>query len=171
MATTCDSCGYKSNEIKTGGAISPLGKRITLSVRDPEDLNRDILKSETCLLTIPEIDLDLRLGSFGGRFTTVEGLLVCVQDQIRDLMPFMQGDSVDSEKKKSFDSLMQSISEILKSEKACTIILDDPLANSYIQNLCAPDSDPKLSVEEYKRTFEQDDEFGLNDIDTEDKNS
>jgi len=44
MATTCDKCGYKSNEVKAGGAISPKGKRITLKMTDEEDLSRDILK-------------------------------------------------------------------------------------------------------------------------------
>ena len=44
MSTVCDSCGYKSNEVKAGGAIAPHGKRITLKVTDPEDLSRDVLK-------------------------------------------------------------------------------------------------------------------------------
>lgn len=44
MATNCQHCGYKSNEVKAGGAISPLGKRITLNMTDTDDLSRDILK-------------------------------------------------------------------------------------------------------------------------------
>lgn len=44
MCTCCDSCGYKSNEVKAGGAVAPKGQRITLLVTDAEDLNRDILK-------------------------------------------------------------------------------------------------------------------------------
>lgn len=44
MATNCQQCGYKSNEVKAGGPISPQGKRITLKITDPEDLSRDILK-------------------------------------------------------------------------------------------------------------------------------
>ena len=44
MSTVCDSCGYKSNEVKAGGAIAAKGKRITLIMTDQEDLNRDILK-------------------------------------------------------------------------------------------------------------------------------
>ena len=35
------------------------------------------------------------------------------------------------------------------------------------QNLYAPDPDPHLTVERYKRTWEQDEELGLNDIKTE----
>lgn len=49
-----------------------------------------------------------------------------------------------------------------------TVILDDPLANSYIQNAYAPDVDPMLTEEEYERTFDQNEELGLNDINVDD---
>ncbi|KAG2135310.1 ZPR1 zinc-finger domain-containing protein [Suillus clintonianus] len=71
MSTNCDDCGYRDNEIKSGTAISELGKRITLKVEDRDDLSRDILKSDTSGLSIPEIDLDLHPGTLGGRFTTL----------------------------------------------------------------------------------------------------
>lgn len=45
-----------------------------------------------------------------------------------------------------------------------TIIVDDPLANSYIQNLYAPDDDPNMTTEIYERTHEQNEELGLNDM-------
>lgn len=44
MSFACNECGFKSNEIKCGGAMSPKGRRITLKVTMPEDLARDILK-------------------------------------------------------------------------------------------------------------------------------
>jgi zinc finger protein len=50
MSTNCDRCGYRDNEIKSGGAISEKGKRITLRVEDTEDLSRDILK--VCVLSL-----------------------------------------------------------------------------------------------------------------------
>jgi zinc finger protein len=60
MSTTCDSCGYKSNEVKAGGAIAPKGKRITLKVQDKEDFSRDILKvtlsdKKPCNIFIPNL--------------------------------------------------------------------------------------------------------------------
>ena len=45
------------------------------------------------------------------------------------------------------------------------MILDDPVGNSYIQSL--EDDDPQLKVEEYERTWEQNEAFGLNDVKTE----
>ena len=44
MSVNCDKCSYRDNEVKSGGAISEKGKRITLKVEDREDLSRDILK-------------------------------------------------------------------------------------------------------------------------------
>ncbi len=45
-----------------------------------------------------------------------------------------------------------------------TLILDDPVSNSYLQNLYAPDPDPNMVIEEYERTFEQKEELGFNDM-------
>ncbi|KAA6332840.1 MAG: hypothetical protein EZS28_053233 [Streblomastix strix] len=50
------------------------------------------------------------------------------------------------------------------SEGLFTIILNDPLGNSYIQDLFNPNPVPYLFVEEYIRTSEQNEEFGLNDM-------
>jgi zinc finger protein len=56
----------------------------------------------------------------------------------------------------------------MNAEIPFTVVLDDPLANSYIQNPFAPDDDPQMTTEHYERTFEQNDELGLNDIQVED---
>ena len=48
---------------------------ITLNVQNPQDLKRDLFKSETCAVSIPELELQLDYGTLGGVYTTVEGLL------------------------------------------------------------------------------------------------
>jgi len=48
-----------------------------------------------------------------------------------------------------------------------TLVLDDPLANSYLQSLYAPDPDPNMEFETYDRTHEQNEDLGLNDMVTE----
>jgi zinc finger protein len=164
MATTCDYCGYKSNEVKSSGAVALRGRRITLKLTSEEDLNRDILKSETCTLEIPEIDLHLTTGALGGRFTTLEGLLKQVRKELNDKVPFISGDSAMPEKKSAFDVVLKNIDKICQLELPCTVILDDPMGNSYLQNIFAPDEDPMMTVEEYERSFEQNEELGLNDM-------
>jgi len=48
-----------------------------------------------------------------------------------------------------------------------TLILDDPLANSYVQNLYAPDPDPNMEIVTYERTWQQNEDLGLNDMNVE----
>lgn len=54
--------------------------------------------------------------------------------------------------------------QIKQVEREFTVIIDDPLGNSYVQNLYAPDADPSLTIETYERSWEQNEELGLNDI-------
>ncbi|KAG6853781.1 hypothetical protein C0991_001369 [Blastosporella zonata] len=155
MSTNCDRCGYRDNEVKSGSAISEQGKRITLKVEDRDDLSRDILKSETAGLSIPEIDLVLTHGTLGGRFTTLEGILNQVYEELSDKV-FAQGDASQQSDRDGFEAFLKNLKEAM--------ILDDPLANSYMQNLYAPDPDPNMTIETYDRTWEQNEELGLNDI-------
>lgn len=68
MATVCDHCGGRSTEIKSGSGIEPKGCRITLHLSDlPRDLGRDVVKSDTCSINIPELDLQVGGGILGGK--------------------------------------------------------------------------------------------------------
>ena len=49
MATNCDSCGHRTNEVKSGGGIEPKGIRIEVKVQDKEDFSRDVLKVSVIL--------------------------------------------------------------------------------------------------------------------------
>ncbi|KAH8601322.1 ZPR1 zinc-finger domain-containing protein [Bisporella sp. PMI_857] len=172
MSTVCEHCGYRSNEVKTGGEVPEKGKKIILKVESATDLARDILKSESCALECPELNLSVTPGTLGGRFTTVEGLLTQVRDdlhqQIFDTGDDAAGDSLSSEAKDNWKSFFDGIGEAINGEKKFTVILTDPLASSYVQNLCSPDDDPQISTEDYERTAEEEDDLGLTDMKTED---
>ncbi|OAX80608.1 hypothetical protein ACJ72_05056 [Emergomyces africanus] len=172
-STVCDHCGYRTNEVKTGGAIPEKGRRVTLEVAGLEDLSRDILKSDTCALISTELDLSVQPGTLGGRFTTVEGLLTQVRDQLygqifetgdEDLTP---GDSMQQNDKAIWDRFFARLDSAIKGELKFNITLEDPLANSYVQDLYSPEPDPRLKIEEYVRTDEEEDELGLKDMKTE----
>jgi len=159
MSTNCDHCGYRDNEVKSGAAISSQGKKITLKVEDREDLSRDILKSETCGLAIPEIELVLQAGTLGGRFTTLEGILEQVYEEL-SVKVYGDSQSADS----AFENFLKKLKEVKSADRPFTIILDDPLSNSYLQNIYAPDPDPNMEIVLYDRTWEQNEELGLNDM-------
>ncbi|OSD03048.1 zf-ZPR1-domain-containing protein [Trametes coccinea BRFM310] len=161
MSTNCDKCGYRDNEVKSGGAISPQGKRIILKVEDKEDLSRDILKSESCGMSIPEIELVLQAGTLGGRFTTLEGILDQIYEELSEKV-FASGDA--RRDKDAFEEFLKKLKAVKNVEHPFTLILDDPLANSYLQNPYAPDPDPNMTIEMYERTWEQNEDLGLNDM-------
>lgn len=48
MSTNCEACGYRSSEVKAGGAVADKGKRISLKMVEADDLSRDILKVSCC---------------------------------------------------------------------------------------------------------------------------
>lgn len=164
MSTVCQHCGYKSNEVKTGGAIPEKGRRTVLKCDDPDDLKRDILKSETCHLVIPELKLDLTPGTLGGRFTTVEGLLRQVYDELEERVFTQTSDSMDEKTKASWQKFFSGLKDAADGKTKFTIMLEDPLAASYVQNVYAPDKDPNMETEDYDRTEEENEDLGLNDM-------
>ena len=188
MATVCDHCGYKTNDIKTGGAIPEKGKKITLQIKTITDLSRDILKSETCELLSEDLGLQVQSGTLGGRFTTVEGLLSQVRDQLHgqifdfgstsqdgnkvggmngdgELKP---GDSMADDTRTRWTAFFEKLDRALKAEFEFSITLVDPLANSFVQkNVDGDEDDPQIFSEEYERTEEEMEELGLNDMKTE----
>ncbi|OCF36830.1 zinc finger protein [Kwoniella heveanensis BCC8398] len=173
MATNCYACGYRDNEVKSGGSISAKGKRISLKVEDEEDLSRDLLKSDTAGLEIPEIDLVLQPGTLGGRFTTLEGLLNEIYTELSTKV-FRTGDSLHSgigqigqdggKDERKFEDFLRGLKDCISAQKKFTLIIDDPVSNSYLQNLYAPDPDPNMEIVEYERTFEQNEDLGINDM-------
>ncbi len=173
MSTVCDHCGYRSNEVKTGGEVPEKGKKITLKVEGPKDLARDILKSESCALECPELNLSVNPGTLGGRFTTVEGLLTQVRDDLHQQIfdvgdeTGTGGDSLPSEAKQTWKSFFDGLNDAIRGERKFTVVLKDPLASSYVQNICLPDNDPQIEMEEYERTAGEEEDLGLSDMKTE----
>ncbi|KAF5538233.1 zinc finger ZPR1 [Fusarium mexicanum] len=170
MSTVCDDCGYRSNDVKTGGEIPEKGEKIILEVSDGADLARDILKSETCALECPELKLQVNPGTLGGRFTTVEGLLTQVRGDLHSQIfegdgSGQGGDSLASDEKSEWTAFFDGLDTAIRGEKPFTIILTDPFASSYVQPLVDPPApDPKIHREQYTRTDEEEDELGLKDM-------
>lgn len=175
MATVCDHCGYKTNDIKTGGAIPEKGQKITLRIENITDLSRDILKSESCELQSADLGLEVQPGTLGGRFTTVEGLLTQVRDQLHGQIfdvdnddGLKPGDSMADDSRSKWTAFFDKLDKALKAEFVFSITLLDPLANSFVQkNTDGDEPDPQISIEEYERTELEMEELGLNDMKTE----
>lgn len=179
MATVCEHCGYKTNDIKTGGAIPEKGKKITLHIENTTDLSRDILKSETCALHSTDLGLEVQPGTLGGRFTTVEGLLSQVRDQLHGQIfdvddgndnegSLKPGDSMSNETRTRWNAFFDKLDRAIRAEFPFSITLADPLANSFVQkNTDGDEPDPQIKIEEYERTEDEMEDLGLRDMKTE----
>ncbi|PZC71175.1 hypothetical protein B5X24_HaOG213937 [Helicoverpa armigera] len=167
MSTTCDYCGHRTNEVKSGGGIEDRGVRFEVRVAGKDDFSRDILKSETCSMEVPELELEVGGRALGGRFTTAEGILSATAAQLRACPGAGDAPSLSTDK---LDKFIEKLEEVLRGERAVTIILDDPAGNSYVQSLADDPTqpDPGLKITRYERNFEQNEELGLNDINTDD---
>ncbi|GIQ88232.1 hypothetical protein KIPB_010437, partial [Kipferlia bialata] len=168
MAIKCEACGYKSIEVKPGGGISPIGRNITFRCNEQEDLERFLLKSDSATVEIPELELKLEEGTLGGLLTTVEGLLLKIKDELYSMNAFLVDDANDMDtRRKVMAELMANLDAMMQGKKPFTIRMDDPLALSYVQNIYAPDPDPSMDIVDYERTYEQNEELGINDMVTE----
>jgi zinc finger protein len=151
MAFSCEYCGHKSTEIKQGGGISENATKITLNVKNLEDLNRDVYKSDTTYFAIPELELELAPGTLGSLYTTVEGLIDKIHEHLTNSNPFGQGDSVQNQKLLEF---LAKLEHLKTGEEEFTFVLDDPLSNCFIYNPNAPNDDPQIKIDIYQRTHE-----------------
>ena len=113
---------------------------------------------------IPELHFDLQQGTLGGRFTTLEGLLQQAYEQLWGRVYNPDSDSSTSDEKEKFATFLGRMKDAIDGKMTFTLILDDPLSASYIQNLYAPDEDPNMTIEDYQRTREQDEDLGIADM-------
>ena len=167
MAFTCDKCGYRSNEVHPGGAYTDHGTTVTLHAHTPADLSRSLLKSDTCTMKFPELELELGPGTLGSRFTTVEGMLDDILDSFL-ANPFIVGDSAESDQRARVERMTNTLKAYKTGTVPFTLTMDDPMSNSHIQNPLYPQPDPQLEVVTYKLSWEQKEEFGINNMRTED---
>lgn len=59
ISFNCENCGYQNNEIQSGGPIAEKGIRINLKIRNQDELNRQVVKSDYTSIKIPEIDFEI----------------------------------------------------------------------------------------------------------------
>ena len=192
MCLVCEYCGYTSNEIKCGGPIAPKGSKITLTVTMPSCLQREVIKSETAGISIPELDLELMEGSGGGAtgglYTTVESLIKKLKNQLEEANPFGSPDSIPRQHHTDDDGggggggggtervndryrqLLKRLQELADGKIfPFTLIITDPLANSFVgPKPAAGDvvNDEGIHVEAFERSFEQNENLGINDVKT-----
>lgn len=62
--------------------ISPKGCLYTLTVKNDKDLDRQVIKSDSASIKIPELDFEIPSITQRGVLSTVEGIIVSARDAI-----------------------------------------------------------------------------------------
>lgn len=154
------------------------GTLYTGKILDRADLDRQIVRSSSCEITIPELDLTLP-PTERGQLTTVEGL---IRDIVTDLsldqplrkiqapeayekiqvlinkMKAILGDPEDDDDEAFKDAVPAAQRDT--TLPPFTLKLNDPSGNSFLEFLGSM-SDPKWHLRTYPRTFEQNVQLGL----------
>jgi zinc finger protein len=166
LADAVETTGYTNNDIQSAGEIQPLGSIYTVKMTERADLDRQLVKSEHCTISIPEYALQIPAGR--GQFTTVEGIIA---DTVRDLSHDQPARlEQEPELHVKLQAVVDKLRLIIEDGKAeggserkmpvFTIKLDDPSGNSFIETEGGL-TDPKWSKREYSRDNEQNELLGL----------
>ncbi|KAL6894022.1 hypothetical protein ACP4OV_008120 [Aristida adscensionis] len=155
MAFECPHCGERNNEIQFAGQLQPKGccYRLEVPSGQSEILNRQVVKSDSATIKIPELDFEIPPEAQRGTLSTVEGIIMRAVDELQALQD--ERKKVDPQKAEAIDQFLVKLRSLGSGEAAFTFVLDDPAGNSFIENPHAPSSDPLLSVRFYERTPEQ----------------
>lgn len=89
------------------------------------------------------------MGTLGGVFTTVEGLLEKLTDHFRQNNQFVDSDKEFGER---IALLLKDLDEMREGKRKFTMILVDPLAHSFIANPNHPNPDKNVKIEFRPRT-------------------
>lgn len=159
MSFECPHCYLKNSEIQPAGEIQQRGVKYTLRVDSADDMSRQIVKSDTAVFRVEDIDLEIPPGR--GQLTNVEGIIAMVaqdleqkQDERKEVIP-----EVYEKVQGVIDTLKQMASGAKLPFK---LTIDDPAGNSSIEPPTEL-SGGKYSRHEYARSAAQNEGLGLGD--------
>lgn len=149
--------------------VTEKGSVYTVKITSVKDLDRQLVRSDKCTLTIPEYELTIPPTK--GQMTTVEGV---ISDIIKDLsigQPVRK--HTEPEVFEKIDALLNKLRAVVPEETSdsaeldpnrsipsFTLRLDDPTGNSFAEPTQGL-NDPKWSKREYTRTKQQEKDLGL----------
>lgn len=143
------------------GQIQERGCQYVFKVTNKSDLNRQLVKSETCTSSFPELSLEIPAQR--GHLTTIEGLLTNVLEDLSSDQPVRQ--HTDPENYQKIEAFCDRIRNTLAGGGGVFpfhLKLNDPAGNSWVE---PQPGDPrgKWVRTDYVRTREQNEALALTD--------
>lgn len=159
MSFTCEHCGFENNEIQPGGEIEAKGCKITLTVKNTNDLNRRIVKSDHTSVKFIELDFEIPAQSQKGEITTLEGVIDRSIDGLQQDQPVRRIEH--PEVAEQIDTFTETLRKLKLVESPFTVVFEDISGNCRIENPNVPHADHGVSTQHFSRTQEQDHLLGM----------
>ena len=80
----CSHCAYNNNDVQSTGSIQEQGQKISLRVESTKDLDRQLIKSDSCAIQVPELGLEIPTETQKGTLNTIEGFIKVAAEGIRN---------------------------------------------------------------------------------------
>ena len=158
---SCPSCHLQNSEIQSAGAIQQRGVRLTFRASTPQDLQRQVVKGDGCVIRVEELDLEIPKGR--GQLTNLEGLLSMVKADLETGQDVRR--EADERVYEAVQGVITGIDCIVGGNRLpITITIDDPTGNSSLEP-SPDDTGGKYKSTNYNRTPQQNAEIGLGDGD------
>ena len=123
----CEKCHYKSSDILLTGQDKPMEYRLSISSAD--DLDTHVARSSSASIEIPELGVRIDPVSSGESFiSNVEGVL----KRVRSVLEQSERASDDAGTKAKARELLGKIELMMDGKFNATLIIRDPLGNSFI---------------------------------------
>ncbi|CAL8336934.1 unnamed protein product [Merluccius merluccius] len=155
----CDHCHWSDTEVQSAGRIQDQGVRYSVRVASRRDLDREVVRSDSAAVRIPELDFEVPAFTQKGSLSTVEGLLdravaALEQDQAarRDACPDVAA---------RIDQFVARLRRLKAARDPFTLVVEDVSGNSFVENPAAPQRDDAMTVTHFTRTAEQDALLGI----------
>ena len=128
----CDSCGWRQTDFIPADGVKPGGW--SLCIDNLSKLSARIVRSSSCTVCIPELDLEVNPGSSNaGYVTNAEGILMRFAGVVKMITNDLRADD-DEEVLKRCDELAASIAAVKSGDcdHPLHIVLLDPRGHSQI---------------------------------------
>jgi len=123
----CTNCRYKNSEIMITAQDKPVEYKIHISTK--EDLDVHVVRSSSAEIEVPELGIEIHPGSFGESFiSNIEGIFKRIQAVVEQV----ERSTADNSKQKRARQILDRLSMIKKGKFEATVIIRDPLGNSFI---------------------------------------
>jgi len=159
MSFECPHCHFRNSEIQSAGEIQQRGVKYSLKVEVADDVSRQIIKSDTAIFRIEDIDLEIPPGR--GQLTNVEGILSMVAQDLEQKQE--ERKQVVPEVYEKVQGIIETIKDMASGKRLpFRLAIDDPAGNSSIEPPSILHAG-KYSRQEYPRTAAQNEALGLRD--------